>query len=137
MIVKTILGFSYAFCTKSELPKIILNIQKYAMVFIITSLDDMADIIQEVRQNGVQESLLNKFVVLRKKVPNRSSIKSILSEAVSEIETNLKKRAYSHAPLVSYLFPISLDHSDDISMYPSGSCCLPDASDTSEILSVL
>lgn len=102
MVTTEIFGRVYVYCTKMELPEVIKRIKDYTMVFVVTSLNDISDMLNDFR-NTVEDTEVGKFIVLRRNDFNLESANELLSKVSSEIREQIARRA-SYLPLLPFRY---------------------------------
>lgn len=105
MVIREIFGRVYVYCTKMELPDVVSRIREYTMVFVVTSVTDLTDLFNELRERlGVSDDLMGKFIIMRKAEFVVEHAQEFLEHISSELMDNLKKRAEEHIPLMPFQY---------------------------------
>lgn len=103
MVVHEILGRLYVWCTKNELPEVIQRISEYTAIFVVTSINDMSDLVREVaEQFQLRDDHTGKFIILRRAGFAIEKAQEFLDTMSSELFSSLQARAEEHLPFIPF-----------------------------------
>lgn len=102
MIVREILGRVYCYCTKMELPEVLTRLSDFTMVFVVTSVNDLTDLLRDLQEKfGIKDDL-GKFIVMRRAGFLMEQAQDYLENVSSELFASLRARAEEHLPLMPF-----------------------------------
>lgn len=103
MKTANVFGNIYVYCTKLELPEVIERISDYTIVFVVTAVNDLSDMLTDIRkQFGINEDTIGKFIVLRRAGFIMDAAQEMLEQVSDELFSNLVNRASNSLPLMPF-----------------------------------